>query len=114
MFSIQHNAYSYAAMAGSKAFGVSLLGAEQADVARLFATKGKAKTQATDFDHGIAFHVPLIPHALAQIECATTEVIVSGDHVIVVGLVEAARTRKGQPLLYFARQYGSFTPLESA
>jgi flavin reductase ActVB len=114
MFAIQHNAYSYAAMAESEAFGVSLLGAEQTHVARLFATKGKAKTRATNFDHGAALQVPLIPGALAQIECATTQVIVSGDHVIVVGLVEAARTRKGQPLLYFARQYGSFTSLESA
>jgi flavin reductase ActVB len=112
MFAIQHNADSYTTMVESKAFGVSLLSVEQAYVARLFASKGKEKTRVTQFDDGTSLHVPLIPDALAQIECATSQVVLSGDHVILIGLVEAARTRKGQPLLYFARQYGSFTPLE--
>jgi flavin reductase (DIM6/NTAB) family NADH-FMN oxidoreductase RutF len=114
MFAIQHNADSYSTMVESKAFGVSLLSVEQAQVARLFASKGKEKTRITQFDDGSSLHVPLIPDALAQIECATSQVVLSGDHVIVIGIVEAARTRKGQPLLYFARQYGSFSPLEGA
>jgi flavin reductase ActVB len=35
----------------------------------------------------------------------------SGDHAIVVGLVEAATTETGDPLLYFSGQYGTFTPI---
>jgi flavin reductase ActVB len=111
MFAIQHNADSYTAMVESKAFGVSLLSMEQADVAQLFASKGRAKTQNTTFELGQAVPVPPIPNALAHIECTTSQVVVSGDHVIVIGLVEAARTSERRPLLYFARQYGSFTPL---
>jgi flavin reductase ActVB len=112
MFAIQHNTDSYTSMVESKAFGVSLLSVEQAEVARLFASKGKEKTRVTKFDDGSSLHVPLIPEALAQIECTTSQVVLSGDHAIVMGLVEAARTRTGKPLLYFARQYGSFSPLE--
>jgi flavin reductase ActVB len=41
-------------------------------------------------------------------------VVVSGDHAIIVGLVEDARIREGQPLLYFRRQFGRFTPLMPA
>jgi len=56
-------------------------------------------------------HVPLIAGALAKIECLTSQIIMSGDHAIVVGLVEAATTEAGDPLLYFAGQYGTFTPV---
>jgi flavin reductase (DIM6/NTAB) family NADH-FMN oxidoreductase RutF len=56
-------------------------------------------------------HVPLIPGSLAHIECLTNQIFISGDHAIVVGLVEAARTYDGQPLLYYSRQYGTFSPL---
>lgn len=113
MFSIQHDADSYASMVSSKAFGVSLLSHTQADVSALFARKGSEKAQAT-VEEGVKLHVPLIPGALAHIECVTSQIFMSGDHAIVIGLVEEARTREGQPLLYFARQYGTFLPLERA
>lgn len=113
MFSIQHDADSYASMVSSKAFGVSLLSHVQTDVSALFARKGSEKAQAV-VEAGVKLHVPLIPGALAHIECLTSQIFMSGDHAIVIGLVEEARTRDGQPLLYFARQYGTFAPLENA
>ena len=58
--------------------------------------------------------VPLIPNALAHIECLTNQIFISGDHAIVIGLVEEALTYDGQPLLYYSRQYGTFRPLEIA
>src|ERR1700742_5219700 len=71
MFAIQHNADSYRAMSESKMFGVSLLNAEQTEVAQLFATKGSAKIRNTTFELGRVVRVPLIPGALAHIECTT-------------------------------------------
>jgi flavin reductase ActVB len=112
MFALQHEADSYASMVSSKAFGVSLLNHEQSAVAELFARKGREKAERTTFDAGETLHVPLIPGALAQIECLTSQIFIGGDHAIVVGLVEAARTLPGRPLLYFAREYGTFTPLQ--
>jgi flavin reductase ActVB len=114
MFAIQHNADSYKAMSESKMFGVSLLTAQQAEVARLFATKGSAKIRNTTFDVGQIVRVPLVPGALAHIECTTSQAVISGDHVIVIGQVEATRTSEERPLLYFARQYGSFSSLGGA
>lgn len=111
MFAIQHNADSYQSMVTSKAFGVSLLSVEQADIGQRFASKGIEKTRKTAFDHGKTLQVPLIPGSLAQIECLTNQIVLSGDHAIIVGLVEDARTLDGQPLLYFARQFGKFSPL---
>ena len=114
MFAIQHNTASYKAVVTSKCFGVSLLGVEQAAIARLFSSQGRERARRASFDLGKVLQVPLIQGALAQIECLTSEIFMSGDHAIVVGQVEGASTRAGQPLLYFARQYGSFEPLEGA
>jgi flavin reductase ActVB len=111
MFAIQHSTSSYASMVSSHAFGVSLLRHTQARVASLFATKGPAKTGTTRFEEGKTLHVPLISNALAHVECLTNQIFISGDHAIVVGLVEEARTFEGEPLLYFAQQYGTFAPL---
>jgi flavin reductase (DIM6/NTAB) family NADH-FMN oxidoreductase RutF len=111
MFAIQHNADSYPSLVSSKIFGVSLLSVAQGDVAQRFASKGNAKIENTKFDRGMSLQVPLIPDSLAQIECLTQQIVLSGDHAIIVGLVEDARTFTGEPLLYFARQYGKFAPL---
>jgi flavin reductase (DIM6/NTAB) family NADH-FMN oxidoreductase RutF len=114
MFAIQHDTASYASMVTSRSFGVSLLNAEQADVARCFANQARERLGAESFDRGPKLQVPLIPGALAQIECLTHELFISGDHAIVVGMVEGVQTRNGQPLLYFSRQYGGFAPLTGA
>jgi flavin reductase (DIM6/NTAB) family NADH-FMN oxidoreductase RutF len=90
---------------------VSLLGSGQSQIAALFATKGREKYERTSFSVGGALKVPLIEGSLAEIECLTSQVFVSGDHAIIVGLVEAARTRSGEPLLYFGGKFGCFAPL---
>jgi flavin reductase ActVB len=114
MFAIQHDTASYAPMVTSRSFGVSLLNSEQADVARCFSIRGRGRAAPETFDTGPKLQVPLIRDALAQIECVTHETFMSGDHGIVVGMVEGVQTRGGQPLLYFSRQYGGFTPLTGA
>lgn len=111
MFAIQHDASCYPALTSSEAFGVSLLTVYQSNIARRFATKGVDKNASTRFEPGQVLRVPLIADSLAQIECRTHEIFAGGDHAVVVGLVEAARPREGEPLLYFARKFGSFVPL---
>jgi flavin reductase ActVB len=111
MFAIQHAGASFRPMVESKIFGVSLLTASQRHLAERFASRGSGRRDPRDFIAGDTLAVPLLLDALAQVECSTHQLLMSGDHAIVVGLVESARTRPGEPLLYFDRQYGSFTPL---
>jgi flavin reductase (DIM6/NTAB) family NADH-FMN oxidoreductase RutF len=111
MFAIQHDANSYPAIVSCRHFGVSVLAADQAGVAARFAVKGQDKLAGTPLESGEVLAVPLIAGSLAQIECSTSQIFISGDHAIVVGLVEAARTRQGEPLLYYGRRFGTFTPL---
>ena len=111
MFALQQNADSYASLVASKAFGVSLLARDQSSIASLFARKGRDKFERAQFGHGHTLSVPLIPESLAQIECLTSQILLSGDHAIIIGIVEAAQTQAGEPLLYFGGQYGSFTAM---
>jgi flavin reductase (DIM6/NTAB) family NADH-FMN oxidoreductase RutF len=111
MFAIQHDANSYPAIVSCRHFGVSVLGAAQAGVASRFAVKGQDKAAGIDMETGQRLAVPLVAGSLAQIECSTSQIFISGDHAIVVGRVEAARTREGEPLLYFGRSFGTFAAL---
>ena len=111
MFALQQHADSYASMVSSKAFGVSVLGSHQSEVASLFARKGRDKAERTTFASGQVLHVPLIPNSLAHVECLTSQILLSGDHAIVVGVVEGAQIYSGEPLLYFSGRYGEFKPL---
>lgn len=95
MFALQHDADSYASMVSSQGFGVSILDHRQTAVATRLATKGAEKTGATHFEEGHSLHVPLIPDSLAHIECRTHQIFISGDHALVVGLVEQARMFRG-------------------
>ena len=111
MFAIQHDAKSYPAIVSCKHFAVSVLAASQADVAARFAVKGGDKTAGTHMEAGKVLGVPLVAGSLAQIECSTSQIFISGDHAIVVGRVDAASTRDGDPLLYFGRRFGTFAAL---
>jgi flavin reductase (DIM6/NTAB) family NADH-FMN oxidoreductase RutF len=113
MFAIQQSADSYAAIVSSKAFGVSVLDHAQSELATRFSRKGRGKIENTAFAPGHTLHCPLIPGALAHIECLTNQILLSGDHAIVVGLVEGALTRAGDPLLYFDGKYGTFAELST-
>lgn len=112
MFAIQHDANSYPAIVSCRHFGVSVLSTGQADIAARFAVKGRDKLAGTPLETGVVLPVPLIAGSLAQIECSTSQIFISGDHAIVVGLVEAVRTCDAQPLLYFRRSFGGFSPLQ--
>jgi len=59
-------------------------------------------------------HVPLIPGALGHIECQTSQIFLSGDHTIIVGLIEDAHIYEDEPLLYYNRQFGTFKPPEGS
>jgi flavin reductase (DIM6/NTAB) family NADH-FMN oxidoreductase RutF len=111
MFALQHDADSYASIVSSQAFGVSVLERTQSRIAAKFARKGREKIDTTTFAHGRTLHCPLIPDALVHIECLTNQILMSGDHAIVVGLVEGADVRAGQPLLYYDATFGTFIPV---
>jgi flavin reductase (DIM6/NTAB) family NADH-FMN oxidoreductase RutF len=87
-------------------FTVSLLAAGQEALSNRFASKEHEWTrfEGLTCDAG-ATGAPVIPGALASLDCRVVALHEAGDHVIVVGQVEASRSRDGEPLLYWSGRY---------
>jgi flavin reductase len=103
-------------LAAVPGFGVSVLAAEQAAVARHFASRRRSPGigQFEPVRWEIAPHsaAPVLTDALGWLDCARRDVIPAGDHVLVVGEVLAvrARTRPGQPLVRCGGRYRLLHP----
>ncbi|WP_299613443.1 flavin reductase family protein [uncultured Tateyamaria sp.] len=86
-------------------YAIHVLAAEQHDVCKLAARDAH---MLNDHAHHLnADGVPLIDHCLARFECRRVAAHDAGDHVIVVGQVQRTEMRDGQPLTFFAGQFGS-------
>ncbi len=92
---------------GSGRFAVSILAEGQHEVAAAFATTGPDK-----FAGGVELRgpsgLPLIPGALAHLECRVAETMRGGTHVVFAGEVEHAVAVDAEPLAYFRGRFGRF------
>jgi len=92
-----------------KLLGVNVLGAGHADVARRFAER------VADRWRGLAWHTesgaPALRERHAFIGVATEQLIAAGDHTLVVGAVHEADWDPGEPLLYWQRAFGTYSPV---
>lgn len=107
---VDHQAQCYPALRASDRFAVNVLGVEHEGVSRRFAASDPAKFGAADYTLG-ALGLPLLPEALAHLECRTVHAYPGGDHTIFVGEVESGRARPGEPLLYFRGEYNRLTTI---
>jgi flavin reductase (DIM6/NTAB) family NADH-FMN oxidoreductase RutF len=99
----------------SRSFGVSMLSADQQDVAGYFADRrrphGPIQFDVVDWAPGPHTGAPLLAGALAWLECGLVEVYDGGDHSIFVGKVlSSSRGPDRQALLFFGGGYHEVTP----
>lgn len=111
---VAHATRFHAAIAGAGLWSVSILAADQADVAERFATSGRDLAgQFDDVDHTVGAHSggALLAGALAWLECRSVSTLVAGDHTIVVGevLATGVNSAGGPPLAYHRGGYGPQT-----
>ena len=93
----------------ARLFGVSILAAEQKEIAVTFA---EADAERRRFEVGVwhrgRLGVPLLEGSLAAMEVRVVQTVAAGTHRIVVGHVEeVGELRVGPPLVYFDRAYAS-------
>jgi len=86
-------------------FGVNVLSAGQADLARLFASKVDEREKFAGVPYAMHDGIPVIDGALAWIGCRLERLIEAGDHTIGIGAVEAAEAGEGEPLVWFRGSY---------
>ena len=92
-------------------FAVSVLAADQEDLARYFSDSGRpggmAQFVPVGWHPGPVTGAPLLDGALAYLECDVEAAYDGGDHTVFLGRVrwvERARA-DGEPLLYFGGHY---------
>jgi flavin reductase (DIM6/NTAB) family NADH-FMN oxidoreductase RutF len=94
-------------------FAINILAAEQLSEAKHF-----AKNTLEAFEGGEPMIIsprglPLLPGALAHLECETRHVYDGGDHRIMIGEVVALSAQPGSPLVFFqGRLTAGFPELE--
>jgi 4-hydroxyphenylacetate 3-hydroxylase, reductase component len=101
---VDNRSETHAGFRASRVFGVSVLAEDQLEVSQRFARGGPEKN-AFAFEAG-ARGTPLVPGALAHLECRLHSAHEGGDHTIYLGEVLGLRVRPGRPLLYHASGYG--------
>ena len=117
---VDRNARIHEAILTERKFGVSVLGADQEELARYFANRGRPQGMAqfdlVDCVLGPNTGAPLMTGALAWLECVLTEVYHGGDHSIFLGEVLSASRGAGQgrhALLFFGGGFHQVAPPEA-
>jgi flavin reductase (DIM6/NTAB) family NADH-FMN oxidoreductase RutF len=107
-FCLDRGSSSWPTLERASHVGVHLLGEEQQDIARTFATSGIDRFAAhTDWRLG-PHGVPLLTGPVAWLLCRVTERVTAGDHAIVLAEpLDGAHDDGGRPLVYHMGRYGS-------
>ncbi|MDW4496428.1 flavin reductase family protein [Sulfitobacter sp. D35] len=98
------------AFAAAERFAIHVLGADQLDLARHFATHGHG-FDAFDWIEG-EDGMPRLEGCLARFDCTRYAVHPAGDHSLILGTVDsvALPARGGPGLLFDQGRYGRFSP----
>ncbi|MFJ5925622.1 flavin reductase family protein [Kitasatospora sp. NPDC092948] len=104
---VARTATMHRAITVTGSFAVSVLGAEQEQLARYFADRdrprGAEQFDRVDWQPGPLTGAPLLGGALARLECRLAEVYEGGDHSIFLGEVLATEWAAGDGALLFYR-----------
>ncbi|GAC1432818.1 MAG: flavin reductase family protein [Terriglobales bacterium] len=111
---VDHNAQTHAQLHAKKRFGVNVLSETQRAISQYYARVDR--THRAQQEIGARFDrtqhgTPVLPGALAYLECRLHTAQEAGDHTIFIAEVEDMVVREGQPLLFFQGQYRKIGPL---
>jgi flavin reductase (DIM6/NTAB) family NADH-FMN oxidoreductase RutF len=86
-------------------FAVNLLGADQEELAGIFASKLPEAEKLEGVRHRFEGGMPIIEGTLAWATCDVRDLIAGGDHTIAIGAVTDLGLGAGRPLLWFGGSY---------
>lgn len=105
LWSIDKKSSSYQVFLEAEKFAVNILADDQADLCTIFSSKIEDRFSQCDWRESDR-ELPLLDHALSQLECQTVNKIHAGDHVILIGKVLHIHNENKEPLLYHRRNLG--------
>jgi flavin reductase (DIM6/NTAB) family NADH-FMN oxidoreductase RutF len=107
LVSIARSLASFQHFKACKAFAVHLLGNDQREISRRFATRGENKWAGIAVQTGLQ-GLPLLPDRLGVFECALHATYDGGDHEILLGrIVRYSVAPDIAPLVFFKGAYRS-------
>jgi flavin reductase (DIM6/NTAB) family NADH-FMN oxidoreductase RutF len=102
---------SLAAILETERFGVSILEGRHEALARRFSADVRGERFRELELRRSPGGVPLIPDALAWLDCVLWKSVEAGDHMVLFGEVQSSSAdENGVPLLFFRGEYGIFAP----
>lgn len=113
---IDRSSRSLPTLLEAKSFVVHFLDESAADLSAVFASRSEDKFAGLDWTPSrFAGGAPVLREGVvAHAECRTQDEVEAGDHVILVGRIEAGARHEGSPLMYYQRQYGAWpAPVEA-
>jgi flavin reductase (DIM6/NTAB) family NADH-FMN oxidoreductase RutF len=115
LVSIDRGADTAGGILRCEAFGISILGEGQSEVARTFAVPGlRTKFRDVQVRPGRT-GVPVLEGAHAALECSLWRTVPAGDHVLFLGRVVAVWLEEGSgPLVYHEGRYNRVVPIREA
>ncbi|ESR25055.1 hypothetical protein N177_2054 [Lutibaculum baratangense AMV1] len=96
---IANGAASKPAFDECASFAINVLKEEQRETSGIFASKSPKKFDRVDWHRG-SLGAPLIADCLATFECTVFDRRPAGDHLVLIGRVEAFSSSAGRPLVY--------------
>ncbi|MER6394220.1 flavin reductase family protein [Streptomyces sp. NPDC059382] len=109
-FMVARTSTTWPRIARAGVFCVNILGAEQGGLCRSFAVSGADKFAGVPHRPSPVTGSPRLDDVPAWIDCRIHAVHTGGDHLIVVGRVEAmGADGEGDPLLFHKGRFGRFT-----
>jgi flavin reductase (DIM6/NTAB) family NADH-FMN oxidoreductase RutF len=109
LVSLDRNSDTLAGIQHTRRFGLNILGSHQAAIAATFAQKG-GTAKFDDTPWTLVNDLPRLPESSGWIACTVADLVDGGDHVIALGLVDAADLCEAPPLVYHARTFGTHAP----
>ncbi|MFJ3232370.1 flavin reductase family protein [Streptomyces sp. NPDC086787] len=101
VFMVGRTSTTWPSIARAGVFCVNVLGAGQGELCRAFAVSGADKFAGMTYDEAPVSGSPRLAGAVAWIDCTVHAVHTGGDHLIVVGRVDAlGAAEEADPLLF--------------
>ncbi|HTK36369.1 MAG TPA: flavin reductase family protein [Caulobacteraceae bacterium] len=103
---VNSSAASYEAFAKASCFAVNVLHEGQVEASGIFASKSSEKFQSVD--HAVVHTgAPIIRDSLTWFDCSIFDRVYAGDHMVLIGKVEAFATSAASPLGFCLGRYVS-------
>jgi 3-hydroxy-9,10-secoandrosta-1,3,5(10)-triene-9,17-dione monooxygenase reductase component len=110
--SLDRGTRTLAAVREAGAFGISVLRAEHADLARSFASRAPHTEKWHEIPSTERAGVPILDEALVWVACGLRETHDAGDHVLLIGDVRELGGDGGDPLVFHGGAYRALGPPE--